>query len=185
MKIKIYSDSLDQLSTSLLVLPFFAGVKPLKGAIGFIDWRLNSFLSKLVIDNKIKGDWFEKILIPPFERIPAERILLVSLGPKDDFDSQKMSDFTIKLMETTYRIAFSSFAVALPLEIEKLSSVKDLIEGFFKGVDRFAVKVGPCDFFENLRITFALDRERHISTIETLSKYLSSRSVASQALINA
>lgn len=185
MKVKIYTDSIDYLSTNLLILPFFSDVRPLKGTLGIVDWRLNGFLSRLIINDKIQGNYFEKILIPPFERIPAERVLMVSIGKKDEIDSQRMVDFTFRLMETIYKISISGFVMSLPVEIEHLQFGKVLIENYFKGVDRFAVKVGPCDFLDNLRITFALDRERHPSIIEFLSKYLSSRSVASQALVNA
>ena len=185
MKVKIYTDSIDYLSTNLLVLPFFADTKPLKGSMGFVDWRLNGFLSSLIMKDKISGNFFEKILIPPFDRIPAERVLLVSFGKKNEFEVQKVADFTFRLMETIHKISFSSFVVSLPLEVEQLKIGTDLIENFFRGVDKFAIKVGQCSFLDNLRITFAVEKEKFPTTVEALNKYLSSRRVASQALINA
>jgi len=185
MKVKIYTESLDYLSTNLLVLPFFHGIKPLKGTIGFIDWRLNSFLSKLIIREKIEGRFFEKILIPPMERIPAERILLTSLGEFSSIDPIKIIDFSYRVMETVHKISFSNFSMAIPVETEKLKNAKEIIEAIFKGVDKFAVKVGICEFLDNLRITFVLDRTRQPLAFEHLSNYLSARSSATQSLINA
>jgi hypothetical protein len=185
VKVKLYTESIDYLSTNLLVLPFFSGVKPLKGTIGFVDWRLNSFLSRLIINNRIEGKFFEKILIPPFERIPAERILLNSLGKYEEIDPVKIAEYSQKLLETCYKISYANFALAVPIELEKHNLTKELIDGFFKGVDRFAIKIGICEFLENLRITFVIDKFKQPKTFETYSNYLSSRSISPQALVNA
>lgn len=184
MKVKIYTDSLDYLNTNLLVIPFFKDAKPLKGTMGFVDWRLNGFLSRLFMDEKISDRDFEKILIPPFERIPAERVLLVSLGEAARFDAHRMTDLSFKILETVHKIDFSNFVISLPQEIEAKGSVRDLIDNLFKGIDRFAVKIGPCDFLENLKITFVLNRERQPKLFQNLSEYLSARSASSHSLVN-
>ena len=185
MKVKIYTDSLDYLSSNLLVMPFFPENLPLKGHLGFVDWRLNGFISGLFAQNKVKKEEYEKILVPPFGRIPSDRLLMFCLGPMAEIDARKIGLFTERLMETVHKIKLFSFAFAFPVEIETLNFAPDLVEAFFKGVDRFAVKTGPCEFLNNLRITFAIDKAKNPQTVETLSKYLSSRSIASQALVNA
>ncbi len=184
MKVKIYTDSIDYLSTNLLVLPFFNDALPLKGNLGHVDWRLNGFISKLFMKGKINGKDMEKILIPPFNRIPADRIVLVSLGYKKGFDPSRVRDLAHDIMETAHKLSYSSFTIGIPIELETFDSLKEMIVNLFKGIDKYATKIGQCEFFENLRITFAMDRNSHSSTMGELSKYLSSRSLASQALVN-
>lgn len=185
MKVKVYTDTIDYLSTNLLILPFFRDCVPLKGNLGLVDWRLNGFLSGLMMNGRIKQEEFEKILVPPFERIPADRVLLVCMGLKEDFSPSMMNDFTYGLLETAYKISYSSFAVSFPAEMDEVKNLREVIESCFRGIDKFAAKVGPCEFLENLRITFAFVRQRNPKAIEVLNKYLNSRSTSKAALINA
>ena len=53
------SQSLDQLQTELMVLPFFSDERPLRGATGLIDWRLCGTLSRKLMAGYLDGRFGE------------------------------------------------------------------------------------------------------------------------------
>ena len=48
-------ESLDRMSVDVLVLGPFEGERPLKGASGYCDWRLNGRLSQMLVDESFQG----------------------------------------------------------------------------------------------------------------------------------
>ena len=55
MQIKLTTESLDRLPHECLVLGFFSDERPPRGNGGFVDWRLNGLVSRLIADGKIRN----------------------------------------------------------------------------------------------------------------------------------
>lgn len=67
-----------------LVVPLWADVRPLRGAAGLLDWRLNGRLSQLLREGRLEGVAGEKLLFFT-TRVPWRRILTVGVGPTTSF----------------------------------------------------------------------------------------------------
>ena len=61
----------------ILVTGFFEDERPLRGAGGYVDWRLNGLLSRYLIEKNLLGVWKETVLIPSQGRIGPSLILFV------------------------------------------------------------------------------------------------------------
>jgi len=72
--------TLDNLSSDTLVIGIHQDIRPLKGAAGFVDWRLCGELSNLIRNQSFRGDAGEVILISGRGRLPAVRVFLVGWG---------------------------------------------------------------------------------------------------------
>jgi hypothetical protein len=59
-----------------LVVPLWTDVRPLRGAAGLLDWRLNGRLSQLLREGRVEGATGEKLLFVT-SRVPWRRVLTV------------------------------------------------------------------------------------------------------------
>jgi hypothetical protein len=80
-------DTLDALPAGDLVLFCASDERPLLAAAGYVDWRVNGWLSRLLIDGVFVGREGECLLTPGQGRIPPERIFLFGLGEGQAFVS--------------------------------------------------------------------------------------------------
>lgn len=107
-------ESLDGLQAELIVLPFFADERPLRGAAGLIDWRLCGVLSRKLMAGYLDGNFGEKGMVAAPAKLKAEGLLLVGLGPIASFDlevaEQACALISVALRETKVTTA----AAALP-----------------------------------------------------------------------
>lgn len=62
---------------------FFEDVRPLKGAAGALDWVLCGALSRLVLDNRLRGAVGEVALLTSSGKFPADKVFLFGLGSRE------------------------------------------------------------------------------------------------------
>jgi hypothetical protein len=81
-----------------LVVPLWTDVRPLRGAAGLLDWRLNGRLSQLLREGRVEGATGEKLLfvtsrvpwrrVRDMDRITPERALRVLLSVAEQREEQ-------------------------------------------------------------------------------------------------
>ena len=114
MKSKLSSKEIDKLEAQTLVLPFFSDEKPLKGANGLIDWRMNGSISRLIMEGKITGKRGESVLILPRKRIKGEKILMIGLGESKEFNGHLLEGVSGEILRQVVKIGVNQFTVAIP-----------------------------------------------------------------------
>lgn len=102
----------------LLVLPFFADERPLRGAAGLCDWRLCGRLSRLLQTTRVAGKWGETTLYPPLvagaRRLPFSRLLLYGLGAADRFDEKAAHEAARAIVDKTRKLGVGRYALVPP-----------------------------------------------------------------------
>jgi len=73
-------DELDNLKAELLVVTLIRGDRPPHGVVGLVDWRMNGFLSDLILRDKLNGDPGEVLLLSPQPFMDVPRVLVVGVG---------------------------------------------------------------------------------------------------------
>jgi hypothetical protein len=114
MDVILSRDGVDALECDLLVSGLFQDERPIKGTSGWIDWRLNGRISRLVMDKRLTGDWKETTLIPSRGRIAPRMILLVGLGRTREYSSIRLRDLFAHVLETVRNLRASSICLSLP-----------------------------------------------------------------------
>ena len=84
----------------LLVVGHFADIRPLTGAAAAMDWRLNASMSALWKAKSDLLDFGTLTLFPSQQKTKFDGVLLVGLGPKEEF--------TRDLRREAYRLAVTS-----------------------------------------------------------------------------
>jgi hypothetical protein len=88
--VKVILQDIKTLETDALVVGFFEDVRPLKGLAGQLDWLMCGSLSRLLIENKLRGSIGDVALLTSRGKVPAPKIFLVGLGPKAGFSARTM-----------------------------------------------------------------------------------------------
>ena len=83
MDIILSNDSVDAQECDIVVTGFFLDEKPLRGSSGWIDWRLNGRLSRLIQAKRFTGEWKETVLIPSEGRLAGPVVLFFGLGGEE------------------------------------------------------------------------------------------------------
>ncbi len=67
-----------------MVSPVYSDERPLCGVAVHADWRLNGFLSRLVMEERFVGAGGEWLLVHTQGRLPYTHLFLVGMGSKDE-----------------------------------------------------------------------------------------------------
>ncbi len=134
MEVLVDSRDVGEVPCDLLGIWCFSDVRPLRGAAGTLDWKLDGSLSRLVRGGCITGDWGEKVLLWPAEGIDAGGILLVGLGEQGLFDTERIRQAARLMMEAASRLRVQGLCLSLPGEgLEGFDAVK-VAEHFLEGL---------------------------------------------------
>ncbi|UCC11593.1 MAG: leucyl aminopeptidase [candidate division WOR-3 bacterium] len=86
MKITVRHKSAKDYTGDVLIVNLFQGVKTPGGATGVIDKALNGSISRLIKKGELSGKLGETVMVHTFGKLRAERVLIVGLGKKEQFD---------------------------------------------------------------------------------------------------
>jgi len=142
MALKIATETLDELDYEGLVLGFFSNERPPRGRCGFVDWRLNGLISRYLKEDKIRGDYLEKVLIPTHERIPTARILLIGLGRSDEITYDQLYTAGYTISETIAGMGWGELAIDIPAAGRCSLEVPIMTEAVITGYMDYGIEGG-------------------------------------------
>lgn len=181
MDIILSSDRIDVQECDVVATGFFLDERPLRGASGWMDWRLNGRLSRFIQSKRLSGEWKETILIPSEGRVVAPWILLVGLGEVKEYGPFRLRELSAHLIMTLQGIQVPNICLSFPCEepypIDCGKTAEVLVEGIANCLDRVPHLAGEA-WVKNLRLLFALDSGRFEKTllgIQTATSLLKDR----------
>jgi len=114
MDVILTTGGVDVQECEVLALGFFEDERPLKGATGWTDWRLNGKLSRFCIDGKLTGAWGETTLIPSEGRMSPRMMLLLGLGRVREYGILRVRELSSSLWRVLQKMRAPSACVSLP-----------------------------------------------------------------------
>jgi hypothetical protein len=81
----------DAVRAEAILLPLFFGERPLRGAIGMVDWRLAGKLSMLVKAGRLGGGANERFLVAGRPKLAVDKLFVYGVGPRESFDEAAFS----------------------------------------------------------------------------------------------
>ncbi len=163
MDVILSTEKLDDLECDVFVTGIFQDERPLQGAVGWIDWRLNGKLSRFLIDQRLTGEWKETTLIPSQARMSPRMILLLGLGKLKEYSYFRLRELGPHVLETLHKLKITSLCLALPhgevynVECGKLAAV--LFEGIVDGLHPEGQALEE-EWIRSLRLFFVEEEER-------------------------
>ena len=90
LALEVETARLDHLVVDVLVTPFFACDRPLRGPAARADWRLCGRLSDHLQREDLTGERGEAALFPTGGRLRAPLLMAVGLGPRSEFKEETL-----------------------------------------------------------------------------------------------
>jgi hypothetical protein len=168
MDIILSSDSIDVQECDIVVTGFFQDERPLRGSSGWIDWRLNGRLSRLIQAKRLTGEWKETTLVPSEGRLVAPLILLIGLGRVSEHSTPRLRELSAHLIMTLQGIQVPNICLSFPcgelynVDCGKMAEV--LMQGIADCLDRDPRLTGE-EWVKNLRLLFTQDAGRFEETL--------------------
>ena len=135
MQVILSTESQDLPRHKCLALSIFSDEKPPRGICGFIDWRLNGFISTEMKQGRIGGEFLEKIVIPFPRRVGAEILFLFGMGPLAELNYERIYKSAYHIAEAIDGMKITDFAFDLPGEnrsnLALAGITESMITGFF------------------------------------------------------
>ena len=136
MKLRLAPPTLDALDDlgpdpqGCLVLTTFADDRPLRGLTGLVDWRLNGQLSRLLRRDFVDGHWLEVTMAPIEGRLPFDRLLLIGLGRRSEFNAQRFEESCRAGFATLAGVGALRWAMPMPGRIGLDVGVRQALSGW-------------------------------------------------------
>lgn len=109
----------DRIRVDLGLVPVFADERPLQGLAGLMDWRRSGWLSSLLRSGFCSGRVGERVLMPGGAGLPVDRVVLLGLGPRAEFDAEAASRAARDLVAVALGVEAVRVLVALPAHGER------------------------------------------------------------------
>ena len=134
LALEIETERLDRVIAEVLVTPFFASDRPLRGPAARADWRLCGMISDRLQREELSGALGEAALFPTGGRMRAPLLLAIGLGPRPDFAEETLRGLarcaTRKLLGLRSGVA----AIAVPGEALSRIDTQRAVAIFLEGV---------------------------------------------------
>lgn len=135
MQVMLSTEPPDVPEHKCLALGIFSDEKPPRGICGFLDWRLNGFISREIKQGRILGRFGEKVIIPFPGRINTEILLLFGLGALAESNYDRIYASAYSIIQVVDRMKLAGFAFDLPGDnrsaLTTAGIVETMITGFF------------------------------------------------------
>jgi hypothetical protein len=162
MEIILSKERVDTQECDALVVGFFCDERPLKGSSGWVDWRFNGMLSRLLMENKLTGVWKEATLIPSQGRILPRMMLLLGLGEVKSYSYLRLRSLSSNLLDTLRKLGWLNVCLSFPCGESYHVDCRKIVEGIIEGIADGSGQQGSLfeeGWIRRLRLYFAEGEE--------------------------
>jgi leucyl aminopeptidase len=110
MEIKVVSGGIEATQDELVVVNLFEGVEVPGGATGAVDQALGGAIREAIADGDLRGKRGEVTVFYPRGAIPASRVIVVGLGPQDEFTLQGVREAAATAARKARELGVPSFS---------------------------------------------------------------------------
>lgn len=109
---------LEQLEVEVLVALLFTDQRPLVGAAGLLDWRLDGEVTRMLLAGTLKGRRDERLVLRAGPKLQADWVLLVGGGKRQDCSGRSLAVLLQEMVKTCQDAGFSRIGLVLPLDLQ-------------------------------------------------------------------
>jgi hypothetical protein len=171
LDLRLTHRSLDQLWCQAVVAFLFEGDSLLTGYLSRLNEKLAGSLTQLIDRHFLTGKREELLLIASQERLKADKLLFVGLGPINSYSSESLSYVMRKLSATLERLKLDEFGIMVPWGEEMKLDYAELIKSIISNlVDFYFMSKGNTVDF-SLKVILSIE-ERFFFDLHPLEQEL-------------
>ena len=114
LSVGVEASRLPHVETDVLVAPYFADDRPLRGPAAWADWRLCGLLDDALVAGRLPSKLGEATLAPSSGRLAAKRLLLISLGARAALGFAELRAAATRAAERLAGLRAGDVAFAVP-----------------------------------------------------------------------
>jgi hypothetical protein len=134
LALEIETERLDRVIADVLVTPFFACDRPLRGPAARADWRLCGMISDRLERAELTGELGEAAIFPTGGRMRAPLLLAIGLGPRPDFGEAALRELARGAARKLLGLRSGIAGIALPGETLSRIDAQRAASTFLEGV---------------------------------------------------
>lgn len=123
---------LDRLDWDAMAVFVPKDVRPLRGVAGFLDWRTNGALSRLLMSGTFSGEVGEVVLAPTRGRLGNRRCFLFGLGAVEECQSDRLRQVSQQAVAVLEKARATPCAFAAPSVPERPELETVFVQGLKK-----------------------------------------------------
>jgi hypothetical protein len=104
----------DDASVELCACSIWSDERPARGFAGLVDWQLGGRISALLKSGFLRGERGDALLVPGKPHLPFEKVLVVGLGRRSDFDATAFREAILHVSRALERLRVRRAVVELP-----------------------------------------------------------------------
>jgi hypothetical protein len=105
---------LDRLRCEAIALPVLEDERPLRGALGLIDWRLCGLVSRLLVRGAVSAKHLDTTLLPGRPKLVVDKVFLFGAGLSAELDAERQRALVGHMLDTTAKAGVRASALVLP-----------------------------------------------------------------------
>jgi hypothetical protein len=141
------TEPVEQIRAEVLAL-FHTEDEPVpRGRLGWVDWILLSGLSRLRARGKFSGQRGATALLTPEQKLKAERVLVIGLGPCADLSMTALYRLSYQTAQAILALGCTSIALELPYRAFPGESPQRIRQAFLEGFTAELKRGRPADEF--------------------------------------
>jgi hypothetical protein len=105
---------LESASVELSACSIWSDERPVRGFAGLVDWRLGGRISALLKSGFLRGDLGETLIVPGKPHVPFEKVLVVGLGRRSDFNESVFRTGVLHIASALEGLRIRRAVVELP-----------------------------------------------------------------------
>ncbi|MEX2356602.1 MAG: leucyl aminopeptidase [Thermaerobacterales bacterium] len=137
---RVQTGSVTEVACDALVVSLYQGAQP-GGAADAVDTALDGAVCQAVADGEFTGKLYETLTLPTYGRLPARRVIVVGLGPKEQFDRGRARQAAAVAARRARRAGARQAATIVHGAgsggLEATAAARALVEGTMSGLYRF------------------------------------------------
>ncbi len=138
VSVTVVLQDIRKLETESLIVGFYEDVRPLKGLAGSLDWLLCGSLSNLILENRLRGSSGDIALLTSRGKVPAKKIFMLGLGPREELSSSVLRSAAKKAMSIVLRAGVHETSIEYihPPSLSHEDCVRALQTGLLEGAGK-------------------------------------------------
>ena len=164
MDIRVVIGDVAAFRCDAIVVNLFEGVKEPAGATAALDAALDRAVRKLIRGGEITGKWGSQTLLHTLGRLPAERVLVMGLGKREEFSLDRVRAVSAEALKALRKVGARQVASIVHGAgaggVNPAQAAQALVEGAVLGLYRFGRYKPENDDAREITALSLLERDR-------------------------
>ncbi len=186
MQIEVRRGDILEVADEAIVINIFEDVKIPRGATAVIDKALQGQITELIASGDIRGKHMETTLLYTRGVIPSKRVLVIGLGKKENFDTEKIRQVSGKAATFLRNLGIRSFTTIIHGAGTGNISVSDATTAVVEGT---ILSLYRCDRFkkDDEEKSKAIEKmtiiEREANKIDEIQKAVDASKILAESVV--